>query len=153
MLGTGHCACFAANSEIWANLELAGYRPLCHVSFRQSCPNSSLAQISEYVQWWSSPPLCTFGFHPFTIMVMWPNLGQLNPRRPSILPREVTKKRHERPHENHYVSVFKYLKLRFSSSKLGTKSKVKKKKRGKKEEEIKLFFSPKLAFPFRYRFP
>jgi hypothetical protein len=71
-----------------------------------------------------------------------------------MLPSEGTKKRQERPYENHYVSVFKYLKLRFSSSKLGNKSKVKKRKRGKKEEEeIKLFFSPKLAFPFRYRFP
>lgn len=128
MLGTGHCACFAAHSEIWANLELAVYIGHCAMfPSVKACPNSSLAQISEYVQW-SSPPLCTFGFHPFTIMVMWPNLGQQHPRRPSILPCEGTKKRHERPHENHYVSVFKYLKLRFSSSKLGTKSKVKKKK-------------------------
>ncbi len=75
-------------------------------------------------------------------MVMWPNLGQLHPRRPSILPREGTKKRQERPHENHYVSVFKYLKLRFSSSKLGINQiKSEGKKRGKKKKKRSNCFS------------
>lgn len=151
MLGTGHYACFAAHSEIWANLELARYRPLCHVSLGQACPNSSCAQISEYAQWSSTPIMYTW-FSSIYIMVMWPNLGQLHPRRPSILPHEGTKKRQERLHENHYVRIFKYLKLRFSSSNWGPNQKWRRKK-GEKEEEIKLFFSPKLALPFRYRLP
>ncbi len=135
MLATGHCACFAAHSEVWANLELARYRPLCQVSFGQACPNSSRAQISEYVQW-SSPPIMYIWFSSIYIMVMLPNLGQLHPRRPSILPREETKKRQERSHENHYVSVFKYLKLKFSSSKLGIDQiKSEEKKKGKKKKK------------------